>query len=426
MDSDLAKAHELARAGDVAGLMRHLRFTAGRLPVRDTAPLVGRAAELMGFTDLVQAASAVAADPRSPQALYDYGYACVEHGAFALAAVALREALTLVPGEMVIVRELATALESDYRHAEAVALLAEHEALLTPWPDRYLLAYNALLAGDIDRAAREASTLPAPSDERWLPARDRLIRMVERAQAARSAGPMNARDLRGWHFAMTGGVLTTLSPFGFAAGMTGRYAYTTDSFGQCHHALLRLRAALRSAGRTPRTVSLLPDRGDRALGLAAARLLGLPAEPFHPARTDTVVVAYDLGNASDDLLSALYERVSGQILFEHATCWTNPSGVSADISTFLHQVAVAPWGERMRYTEDGEVEKLPPDDRAPEALAADILAADPTPDPGDGETPPDPDEALTAFVSKVAPLWPTQGPRRSVDSPGPVPSSRFA
>ena len=425
MDDDLAKAHELAQAGDVPGLMRHLRLTAERLPVGDVAPLVGRAAELMGFTDLVRAASAVAADPRDPRALFDYGYACVEHGAFAVAAVALREALALAPGEMGIVRELVTALESGHRHGEAVTVLTEHEALLAPWPDRYLLAYNALLAGDIDRAAQEASALPVPDDERWSPARDRLARMIDRARAARSAGPMDSRDLRGWQFAMTGGIVLTLSPFGFGS-MIGRYAYTTDSFGQCHRALLRLRMVLEAAGRIPRTVSLLPDQGSRALGLAAARFLSLPAEEFDPSRTDTLVVAYDLGDASEELLSALYRRTSGQILFEHATCWTDPSGVSADISTFLHQVAIAPWDEKTLFRPGGESETVPPDTRPPEELAADILAADPAPVPGDGEAPPDPDEALTAFVARVAHLWPAQGPRRSVDSPGPVPSARFA
>ncbi|MFD0665266.1 tetratricopeptide repeat protein [Thermocatellispora tengchongensis] len=324
MDDDLRKARELAEAGDVGGLMRHLRFTAVRLAIGDTAPLVGRAAELMGFTDLVEAAAGVAERPGHPQALYAYGYACIERGVAFLAIPALRAALAGEPGSLGILRELVAGLEDEHRHGEAVAVLAEHEADLPPWPDRYLLAYNALMAGDLDRAAAESAGLPVPDDERWLPARDRLARMVERARAAQAVGPLDDRDLRGWHFALSGGVLATLSPYGFDQGMTGRYAYLSDDFGACLRGLLRLRTILEAAGRSPRAVALLPGRGDHALGLAAAQVLGLPGEPFAPGRTDTVVVAYDLNEADGDVLEALFERLPGQVLYEHATCWTDP------------------------------------------------------------------------------------------------------
>jgi hypothetical protein len=425
MGSDLQKARELAQAGDVPGLMRHLYFTADRLAVGDVAPLVGRAAELMGFTDLVEAAAAVAADPGRPQALYDFGYACIERGVSHVAVPALREALTRAPGSLAIVRELVTALEDGNRHAEAVTVLSEHDARLTPWPDRYLLAYNALMAGDLARAAAESAVLPAPDDERWRPARDRLARMIERARAAQAVGPLDHRDLRGWHFALSGGVLATLSPYGFDEGMTGRYAYTGDDYGTCLYGLLRLRTVLGAAGLSPRTVSLLPGRADQALGLAASQVLGLPAEPFAPGRADTVVIAYDLSGADGELLAALHERAPGQVLHEHATCWTEPPAVSADVSTLLCQTVVPPWGERLRQTSEGSVEKSPPDERGPRELAAEILRADPAHDDGDGATPPDPDEALARFVAGVAGHWPAGGPRDRVRSPGPVPSSRF-
>jgi hypothetical protein len=40
---------------------------------------------------------------------------------------------------------------------------------------------------------------------------------------------LDRQDLRGWHYVLTGGVLGSLSPYGFDVGMTGRWAYVSDS-----------------------------------------------------------------------------------------------------------------------------------------------------------------------------------------------------
>ncbi|WP_217998465.1 tetratricopeptide repeat protein [Actinomadura rubrobrunea] len=421
------EAQALLQSGDIPGLLRHLRAHADGMEPAEAARLMAEAAARSGFEDLREAAVAVAADPSDPQKLYDYGYACVERGVSFLAVPALRAALALVPGERALLTELVAALEDEWRHAEAVAVLDEHAADLWPWPDRYLLAYNALMAGDLDRASVEAERLPAPEDDGWLPARDRLARMLGRARAVRAVSPLDTRDLRGWHFALTGGVLATLSPFGFDDGMTGRYAYMGDGYATCRRSLDRLRLILAAAGREPAAVGLLPDRSSRILGLAAAEVLGLPAEPFDPARPDVLVVAYDLNEADLDEAAArgLWERAPGQVLFEHATCWTDPPPVSADISGFLHQAVAKPWGERLRFDSDsGNVEQVPPDERPAEELAAEIVGTAPAVEEGDGTAPPDSDGVLSRFVSAVRDHW-LSGPRDRVRSPGPVPSSRF-
>jgi hypothetical protein len=421
--ADVAEAWELVEAGDVPGVMRHLRFTADRLPIAEVARITERAAGITRFDDLVSASTALAEAPHEPQALFDYGYACIERGVSFLAIPALSAALRQVPGSPVILTELVAALEDEGRHAEAVAVLTERDADLRGWPDRYLLVFNALMAGDPALARANFDKLPVPEDKRWLPARDRVQRMLDRAAVALSVSPLDHRDLRAWHFVITGGVLGTLSPYGFEEGMTGRYAYTQDSFGQCLHGLHRLQVILDASGRHPRTVSLLTDRSSRILGLAAAELLGLPAEPFAPDRPETVVVAYDLGEIDGELAARLRDRSPGQVLYEHVTCWTAPPPVSADVSTLLAQMTTAPWGEQLRVSH-GTTERVPSDPRPAEELAAEILRADPAPDTGDGETPPDPDETLTGFVTGVRDGW-LIGPREQVRSSGPVPSSRF-
>ncbi|MEU9058647.1 hypothetical protein AB0D13_07070 [Streptomyces sp. NPDC048430] len=425
---ELAAAWECLDGGDVPGALRRLR-QAPSAPLGEVATVVGRAAGAAGFDDLRQAAAALAAHPDRVRPLHDYGYACVERGVPYLAIPALREALRLAPGSSGTLRELVSAYEDEGRHREAADALLAHEDGLADWPDRYLLVFNAVLAGDLELARRQHARLPGPAEDVWLGARDRQNRVMERAATAGPVSPLDHSDLRGWQYVMGGTVLGTLSPHGYDAGMTGRYAWFQDSHDQCLQGLLRLKAVLEAAGARPASVSLLPDRGSRILGLAAAEVLGLPAEPFVAGREDTVVIAYDLDGAAraaqgPDVIRQLLHRVPGQVLHEHASCWTDPPGVAADSVTLLHQSVVPPWGETLRMGDDGEAERSEADGRPEAEIAADIVGADRTPDGGDGETPADPVEKLTDFVSAVRGTW-LRGDRAGLRSPGPVTSSRF-
>jgi hypothetical protein len=447
MTPELSKAWELFESGDPQGSMRALRLAADELTSAEIAPLVARLAEGAGFADLSEASTALAARPASAYRLYRFGYACVERGIPALAVPALLEALQpavappapAAPQRVGLFRrrrpqqpdpevaprrvllELVTSLERGERHAEALTVLREHDALLDDWPDRYLTVYNALMCGRTALAREVFDALSAPEGI-WVEPGERVGRMLERAAALPPSGD---QDLRGWHYALTGGVLTTLSPQGFDQGMTGRWAYLQDDFGSCRYGLERLRTVLTAGGRRPASVGLLPDRGSRALGLAAAQLLGVPATPYEPGTADVLVVAYDLNACDPALVAALRERAEGDLLFEHATCWTDPPGASADVCTLLVQTVVAPWEPGLRFTEDGEVEQAEPDGRSAEDLAEAILAADPAPREGDGGTPDDPDEALAAFAARAAGTW-ASSPRDRVRSSGPVRSARFA
>lgn len=425
---ELAEAWDCLDTDDVPGALRRLR-QAGTAPLAQVALVVGRAARISGFDDLREGAARLAAHPDDARALYDYGYACVERGVSYLAIPALREALRLSQGSPAVLRELVSAYEDEGRHREAADVLLAHEAGLVDWPDRYLLVFNAVLAGDLGLARRQHALLPDPDDATWLGARDRQNRVLERAAGAGEAGPLDGTDLRGWQYVMGGTVLGTLSPYGYDAGMAGRYAWIQDTRSQCLLGLLRLRSVLDAAEVRPRSVSLLPDRGSRILGLAAADVLDLPAEPFAAGRQDTVVIAYDLRAAADEAegaraLEELWDRTPGQVLHEHASCWTDPPGVAADSVTMLHQTVVAPWEAGLRQSADGGVERGEPDERPAAEIAAEIVGADPAPDEGDGQTPADPVERLTDFVSAVRGTW-LRGDRSRLRSSGPVAGSRF-
>ncbi|MBY8886876.1 hypothetical protein K7472_18715 [Streptomyces sp. PTM05] len=433
--AEVAEAWARLDAGDVPGALRTLRDCAESAPLGEIARVTGRAAQAAGFDDLREAAAKVVGDPQDGRALYDFGYACVERGVAHLAIPALREVVRTHPEAVGPRRELVSAYEDQDRHGEAVDLLLPHEDDLDDWPDRYLLVFDAVTSGRLDLAEQQFAKLAAPSEEMWQPVHARLARVMARAAAVRATGaaPLDHDDLRGWQYVLRGSLLGHLSPYGFDAGMRGRYAYLQDSYAACRAGIERLRLALEASGQRPTTVSLLPDRGSRILGLAAAELLGLPAVPFEPEREATLVVAYDLKellepeapDAGVEALRALTARAPGQVLHEHASCWTDTPPVTADSVGLLAQAVTPPWGEQLQGRPDGSgADRLPADPRSEAELAAEIVAASPEPDPGDDTTPPDPDPAFTTFATAAAATW-LQGPRDRVRAMGPVPSSRF-
>jgi hypothetical protein len=443
MDDALTHARELLAGGDAAGLIRHLRLHREDFPLAETAQFVSGAGSLAGFDDLVQAADAVVAGESaggsSPQALYDYGCACLDRGIEHQAIRPLRRALEMVPTSGGVLGALAAALENDGQHAQTVAVLEAHEAVMD-WSHRFQHVYNAIMAGDLATAAESLRLLPEPDDDAWAPARTKVRQMLARADVAQPVTTLATTDLRGWHYVLTGAILEGLSPYGFDQGMTGRWAYTSDSVGACRETLRRVALILTASGARPRAVSLLPDRSSRILGLAAAQVLGLPSVEFtdEGPTADRLVVAYDLNDTDPEITAALRERVPGQILLERATCWTDPPRAAADISGFLAQTAVAPWAPRLRKMDDGSVGETPADERPVHEIADEIAHAAPEPDEGDGSTPADPDDALTAFVTAVAGASSTRGEssdrgdgrwltgiREYVPDSGPVPSSRF-
>jgi tetratricopeptide (TPR) repeat protein len=435
---ELERARGLLAAGDISGLLRHLRAHGEALPLGEVARLVAGAAQLAGFADLAQAAAAVAegedgSGPEDARALYEFGYACIERGIGYLAVRPLARALELAPDAAPVLSELITALEHDGQHARAVAVLEEHESVMQ-WLHRFQYVYNALMAGNLEKAAEGFGRLPEPEDAAWTPAREKVRRMLARAETARAVTSLDRQDLRGWHYVLTAGVLGSLSPYGFDAGMTGRWAYVSDSVEACAVALLRLKLILDAADTAPESAALLPDRSSRILGAAAAATLGLPTTDFDPGKPAprSLVIAYDLTETDPSAVAALRERVPGQVLFERATCWTDPPRVTADVSGLLGQTVVPPWATQMRRLEEGAVGQGPADDRPIDAVAAEIVHLTPEQDQGDGNTPPDLDEGLRRFVEAVTAAgagerdgsW-LSGIREYIPDAGPVSSSRF-
>jgi hypothetical protein len=205
-----------------------------------------------------------------------------------------------------------------------------------------------------------------------------LAGMLERAGALQGVAPLDARDLRGWHFVVTGGLLLHISPFGLDEGMNGRYAYTQDSEARCLEGIRRAGAALSAWKLSPPRVFVLPDRASAALARAAAAVLGLPEAPWPEGGTPEpgLIVAYDLRRLDGEVLQSLKDHRPGQILFAHAACWTEEPPFVADLTTYLYQMNAAPWDARLGFDPEKQAAiEVPADESSVETLAERIANA---------------------------------------------------
>ncbi|MGZ5968149.1 MAG: hypothetical protein ACXWP4_10825 [Polyangiales bacterium] len=385
MDVSLLQLHDDAQAKLEAGDARGAFMTLRPL-LEDRAALADEAAFRRAFELFAKIAAKMvdetfaakvraAAAQRDLKALYDVGYQLIEQGIPNVAATVLARANAIAPGDEEIVTELCAALERAGRNDEAYLHLrtAPPELLEESPICRYLLGFNALACGNLEEPRTAIESLEQVHDETIAFVRETLRGMVQRADAVKPVRGLGDHDLRGWHFVMTGGILLHHSPHGFDEPMRGRYAFVQDSPALCKEGLVRLRAVLEALA-IDLPVAGTPDRGGTILGHAAAEVLGRPLVAFgKPA----IVIAYDMDQCDEKTARALVEH-HGERLFVHAASWTDPFPYAADVVTFLHQSNIAPWGEQLRAgTEGGGVEKSPADARAPEGIAADVVAATP-------------------------------------------------
>lgn len=256
----------------------------------------------------------------------------------------------------------------------------------------------------------------------------RIRNMLRRADHASRRSSLDASDLRGWHFVITGGVLLARSPYGPEDGMNGRWAFVQDSYANVQEGLNRLRAVVATCERRVERVIPLPDRGSRAVAQAAAQLLDVPlVRPDDPR--SGLVVGYDLTDVDEEPLRQLAWHEPERPLYVHAARWTQTGPVAPDFLTMLYQEIVAPWGQGMGMTiyDSGarNVQTLPADDSPPEVLARHILAADPAASSLDSPDGAPELQLFAAAVRAVAAGTADSGGREQFWPGGPVASARF-
>jgi hypothetical protein len=378
-----AAAAEAMRAGDAAGAFQRLRPLVSYPSLRDAdafewVPRVSLFADvaqaIAGPSLGAQVKACIAGD--DPQALYDAGFALIDQQLPAIAATFLARADAIAPDTEGIVTELCAALERAGLNREAVAVLRRSQRVLaTSFVARYLLAFNALAAGDVEEAKRASAALGEPSNDtdRFLAAA--LASMLDRAARARNAGaPLDADDLRGWFFVMNQSVLLHVSPHGPEV-MRGRYAFVQDSPAMCREGIAKIEALVESGVIAVPRVFAMPARGAAILAHAVAEVLGAPLAAW-PSKEPGLVVAYDAAELDEEALRSAAERTPGQWMWIHASSWTEPFGYAPDFVSFLYQHAVAPWGPQLVIDpETRRPKQKEPDTRPAEVVARDIVTA---------------------------------------------------
>ncbi len=372
----------------------------------DALGVLARIVVAMGHRDLADVCARVSTDVQDPDALYELGYQLIEAGLHGVAATVLRQCLDVVPGSEQVLAELVAALERLLLYDDARLLLAAHPRLVEDsFLIRYLYAYDAAMSGDLATTRRLAPGLmPADDTQKFMAAR--IAHILERASRVHGVAPLDGHDLRGWHYVLTGGVLLHRSPHGFDDAMRGRYAWLQDSHALVRAGLDRLRAALAAWGIAPPCVYTPPGRDHEILGEAAARIAGVPRMPWPAVGVPApgLVVAYDLAQVEWRDLERLVERRPGQLIYAHASVWTEDGPVAPDLTMLLHQSLVPPWGAI------GDVD----------AVAAEVVEAEPL--HGDDLARDD----LTGLDALVAAAGaPPVGRRERLWAGSPVPSNRF-
>ncbi|MDB4963870.1 MAG: hypothetical protein JWP01_3869 [Myxococcales bacterium] len=420
----------LIAAGDDQAAYARLRTGLGwprgrELPAAELprwVELLGELAERRGATPLAELAAAVVRDPDSPDRLYELGYALIDAGAPAIAASVLWRCLALVGDSEEVVTELVSALESALAYPDALALLEQHAPLRArSFLVRYLYAFNAAMTGKLDITR---SVLPqlVPDSTEAIALNATIAGIIDRADRVASVCPLDDRDLRGWHYVLTGTLLTHQSPYGFEDPMHGRYAWLADSLPRLATGIERLVALVRPLGLP--CVYAPPGKSHEIVGQAVAARLSIPLVPWPSIGVPApgLVVLYDLADLDPAHVGQLIQRRPEQIVFAHACPWTVDSAIAPEVTTLLYQSLVAPWGESMVVDPTTrEVATSVADERSTEAIAQDLLAS-----PGleASELVADDTPRWEALLHRVWP--PTPGPRSRVWAGGPVASSRFS
>jgi hypothetical protein len=365
---------------------------------------LGRYAEARGAGELAGLAEAAVRDPDSPDRLYDLGYALIDAGVPAVAATVLWRCLALVGDSEEVVCELCSALECALAYRDAFSILEQHAALRgRSFLCQYLYAFDAAMSGrlDVTRAVFPELRADTPETESM---RSTIAAICERADLVAGTCALDERDLRGWHYVLTGGLLAHRSPYGLEDGMRGRYAWLRDSLAHIAFGLERLAPLVQVV--QPPCIYAPPGRGHDIVARAAAARFGLSLAPWPAVGTPApgLVVLHDLADLPPAEMTRLIQRRDGQILFAHASPWTRDSPIAPDVTTLLYQSLAPAW------TTDADAGDIVAELVRAAPLAGEDLAAD---DPA-------------GWTELVARAWPPAAATRSrLWAGGPVLSNRF-
>lgn len=388
-DEPFAKAQVLLAQGDPSAAFNALRplITHGGpeldgVQLRNTLSLFARISEALAGPEYAASFHALAADPDDVDRIHEVAYEMYEQGQPRVAARLLTHGLEVAPGHPRLVAELTPNLEALMRNREVVEVLAA-SGLVDQHPVfAYSMAFNAMMIADVDASRDALATMRGMAlDEQLADMAEAIEGMHVRHAALVGTAPLDVLDLVGWQLVLGGGALLHVSPEGYEDAMRGRYALVQDQHGHVRSGIESLIAVLTAFELAPEQIVAAPERGASIVAEALSNLLDVPLREWSTryATEPGLFVADDLSAVEDNqFLQALSEHRRGQLLFAHASCWTEPFFYTPDATTLLYQHRTAPWaGGRMRIDPDTQqVTHDEADDSPAYQIAAKILDAE--------------------------------------------------
>lgn len=309
----------------------------------DVVAQLGELFDRSDESDAAQRCAFVASAPDNADFIYNLAFKLYELGLFDIGAGLLARANRLEPNSPKILSELSSCLEAIGRNAEAAELLAASPLALEADPMLlYLLGFNQMLSGQVEPARESVDRLLPRSAElgpRMASLPQALVGMLARADALSAIGELGPESLRSWQAVINGDLLLHLSPYGFDAGMRGRYAFVGDSPALMAAGLAAIESLFAAGLSQPQSVLALAEPSSRAMALAASKKLNLPLLDFSKnTESPGLICVYDIDALQDPQLWGLLQICRpGQRLWLHGSSWTNPFPFAADFTGILYQ-----------------------------------------------------------------------------------------
>lgn len=312
-------------------------------------------------------------NPDDAELLVALSSVMIEYEAAGIGAMFLARAARIVPTEYRIRDFLALTLMNQRNHVAAANALRSTPAYLENHPSgQYILARALLWQGDSRGASAQWRLALPPTNTYEQQQYEQVEGFLQRVDAYETLRQLDGRDLRGWHFVLTGGILLHCSPFGSEV-MNGRYGMLFDHAALQLECIQRVAALLKACDKPISTVFALPDQASQILATATARYLGCPVQPWPPAGTNEagLIVAYALADIGSTVGATLAVHQPGQIFWAHICSWQANIPVAPDLVSLLAEHNLSPWSEQRANYEGSAPRRT----GSIEALAEEILAA---------------------------------------------------
>ncbi len=220
--------------------------------------------------------------------------------------------------------------------------------------ERYLTAFGAMVRGDAAACQVAFDSLPAASSEAEAFMASRIERMLERHGVAVDVAALDERDLRGWHYVLTGGVLLHVAPdepTGHSRAFNGRYTYLEDSDILIAECLAKLDTVLDLIDGPKSQVAIFDAADSRPVGFAAASQFAAESSLELASDAEGLFVAYDLGGLIEPVRKHFVSHRPGQVLYAHvASAIDEPKPVADIVGVLYERLGATPWS-RFAITE---------------------------------------------------------------------------